>query len=34
MTDIETRKETAALWFRTLRDRICAAFEQIDLGKY
>ena len=30
MTEIETRKQTAALWFRTLRDRICAAFEQIE----
>lgn len=30
MTDIETRKETAAAWFTGLRDRITAAFEALE----
>lgn len=30
MTDLAARKDEAALWFRTLRDRICAAFEAIE----
>lgn len=30
MTDIAQKKETAALWFRTLRDDICAAFEKME----
>ncbi|QYO75825.1 oxygen-dependent coproporphyrinogen oxidase [Devosia salina] len=28
--DIDTKKTTASAWFRTLRDRICAAFEAIE----
>ncbi len=28
--DIETRKATAAAWFRTLRDQLCAVFEAIE----
>jgi len=28
--DIDARKETARIWFETLRDRICAAFEAIE----
>jgi coproporphyrinogen III oxidase len=29
-SDIEAKKEEAAIWFRSLRDRICAAFEAIE----
>ena len=28
--DLETKRNTAANWFRTLRDRICATFEMIE----
>ncbi len=28
--ELDTHKETAAAWFRTLRDRLCAAFESIE----
>jgi coproporphyrinogen III oxidase len=30
MSDTETRKQTAEAWFRSLRDRVCAAFEEIE----
>ena len=30
MTEIEAKKEMAQKWFRDLRDRICAEFEEID----
>lgn len=30
MTDTEQRKETARIWFRELRDGICAAFESLE----
>ena len=29
-SDIEAKKEEAAIWFRSLRDRICAEFEAIE----
>lgn len=32
MPEIEKKKELAQNWFRTLRDRICAEFEDIDGG--
>jgi len=31
MTDLDLNKDKAANWFRTLRDRICASFEQVEL---
>ncbi len=30
MSEIEVRKETARLWFQSLRDRICQAFEALE----
>lgn len=32
MSDVEQRKETAKTWFESLRDRICAALEEIEAG--
>ena len=32
MTDLLTRKTTARQWFEALRDRICAALEDIEAG--